>query len=344
MAPEEIQNLEPGQDWEVDRFQPQDGTGVAQLFRTVYGEGYPIRHFVEPDRLREENAAGRVFSIVARTPKGDVVGHLALFRSAAWDGIAEWGSGVIHPLYRGGRVMFARLADYGFEVGAPLLGLHALFGEPVCNHTISQKAGAAVGFRTGALEVDLMPAAAYTTEKSAVGRVAAFLFFRTSRPRPQAVYLPECYADTLRSLYGGFDDERELVPASGGLPEGVATRIEARVFDFAQVARLAVHETGFDFADAFRREEEGARARGCVVVQAWLKASGPWVGQAVEELRARGYFLGGILPRWFDDDGLLLQKVWGEPSWEAIRFHSEGDGRLVGVVRADWERSVRRGA
>ena len=337
MAAEEISEIEPGQEWAVELFRPEDAEGVAHLFRTVYGEGYPIRHFVEPDRLREENAAGRILCSIVRTPRGDVIGHVALFRSAPWDGIAELGSGLVHPAYRGGKVIFERMMRHALDAGTSRFGLHASFGEPVCNHVISQKLVVPMGFHTGALEVDLMPAEAYTTEKSAEGRVAAFLCFQTARPRPHAVYLPECYGKTLRSLYGDFDDARELLPTSGPLPKGVATRIEGQIFDFSRVARLAVHELGSDFAEVLRREEEEARARGCVVVQVWVKLSRPWVGEAVNELRNRQYFLGGILPRWFDDDGLLMQKVWGVPSWEGIRFHFKRDGWLLDKVRKDWE-------
>ena len=66
------------QEIEIDFFRTEDAPGIAQLFRQVYGEGYPIRTYYLPDRLIEENAAGRIISCVARTPAGEVVGHNAL--------------------------------------------------------------------------------------------------------------------------------------------------------------------------------------------------------------------------------------------------------------------------
>ena len=74
--------IEPGQLWEVDLFRPEDAKGVTQLFLSVYGKGYPIRTYIDPKALMEENAAGRIISSVARTPRGDIVGHNALFQSA----------------------------------------------------------------------------------------------------------------------------------------------------------------------------------------------------------------------------------------------------------------------
>ena len=59
--------IEPGQHWIVDLFRPEDAEGVVRLFLRVYGENYPIRTYVEPARLKEENAKGVTISSVART-------------------------------------------------------------------------------------------------------------------------------------------------------------------------------------------------------------------------------------------------------------------------------------
>ena len=67
--------IEPGQSYIFDLFRPEDAEGVVHLFKTVYGEEYPIKTFIDPKLLIEENAAGRTISSVARTPKGEIVGH-----------------------------------------------------------------------------------------------------------------------------------------------------------------------------------------------------------------------------------------------------------------------------
>jgi len=38
-----MSDIEPGQTYEFDLFRPEDAEGVSQLFRTVYGDGYPIK-------------------------------------------------------------------------------------------------------------------------------------------------------------------------------------------------------------------------------------------------------------------------------------------------------------
>jgi len=338
--PKNPTDIEPGQPWEVDLFRPEDAEGVVRLFLTVYGEGYPIRTFLNAAELIRENAAGRVISSVVRTPKGDIVGHNALFHSAPYTGIYESGAGLVHPAYRGGAGVFTAMGVHGQETAAPRFGVEVIFGEPVCNHPFAQKATAKQKWITRAVEVDLMPAAAYVQEKSASGRVTTLLDFRTLRPRPHRVYMPEAYEEALRFAYEDLDDEREWVVSKETAPPHVQSVVNTQVFSFAQVARLAVHETGADLARVIGEAERKLLGEGVLVIQVWLKASCPWIGQAVDALRSQGYFFGGALLRWFDDDGLLLQKRSGAPCWDSIQLHYDRAKRLLDYVRRDWSRTV----
>ena len=331
-----MNDIEPGQTYEFDLFRPEDAEGISQLFRTVYGDGYPIRTFIDPKVLIEENAAGRTLSSVARTPKGDIVGHVALFHSAPCERICESGAGLVHPSYRGGKGIYTGLGLHGMEVTAKKYNIELLFGEPVCNHIFAQKGTAKAGWITQAIEVDLMPAEAYDKEKSASGRVTALLDFKTLKPKPHTVYLPEVYEESMRFIYSGFDDERSFAGAKEVPPDGL-TEINAQVFGFAEVARLAIHNTGTDFETVFDEEERKVLREGVVVIQVWLKLSWPWIDQVVGGLRERGYFLGGVLPRWFDVDGLLMQKILGQPNWEEIQVYSERAKKILALVRGDWQ-------
>jgi hypothetical protein len=332
-------NIQAGQPWEVQRFEPGDAEGVVRLFKSVYGDGYPVRTYVEPDLLIRENKAGRTISSVARTPRGDIVGHNAMFNSAPHPGTFESGAGVVHAAYRGGKGIFTRMVSHGLELAAELPGVDAVFGEPVCNHPFTQKLMNTLAFVSSALEVDLMPAAAYAKEASASGRVAAFLAFRTCRTRPHAVFLPRDYAGDLPFFYQGLDDKRDFRISEDAPPAGSRTDLSHQVFDFAAVARVAVPGVGEDFAARMAALETTLTAAGVLVIQVWLNLGQSWVSAAVETLRARGYFLGGVLPRWFDTDGLLMQKICKLPDWDGICIASDRLGQILELVRADWQRS-----
>ena len=137
------------------------------------------------------------------------------------------------------------------ETAAEMPNVQTVFGEPVCNHPFSQKLSIKAGFYSQALEVDLMPAAAYDKEVSAKGRVSAFLDFKVFRTKPQTLYLPPVYDEDFRFFYESFDDERQFCLANDPIPDGTQTDMRPRIFDFASVARVAFHAIGADFSFLF---------------------------------------------------------------------------------------------
>ena len=328
--------IEPGQEYHIDLFRPEDAPGVSRLFREVYGEEYPIETFINPDLLIQENAAGRTISSVARTIHGDIVGHNAVFNSAPWEKTYESGAGLVHRDYRGGKGIFRDMVAHGQQVAAKKQALATIFGESVCHHPFSQKMTHSLGWRSFALEVELMPAAVYAKEQAAAGRVSALLDFVTIKPRPHIIYLPPVYEEILKRIYDGFDDRRDFQASLETVPRENSTEIRTQVFEFAQVARLTVLEAGRDFLEVLASEEEAIREQGVKVIQVWLKLIWPWVGQVVDELRAHGYFLGGPLPRWFDGDGLLMQKLSVEPDWSAPLAYSDRAQMILKAVQSDW--------
>ncbi len=138
-------------------YQPEDGYGVTRLFYAVYGDGYPIDTFYLPERLTEENRAGRIRSAVARTEDGQVVSHIALYRSSAPNPeLYEYGLGLTLPAYRAS-LAFARCNSLLLSLVEDGV-VDSFFGEAVCNHIITQKLTRQSGAIETALEPALMPA------------------------------------------------------------------------------------------------------------------------------------------------------------------------------------------
>ena len=333
------QTLQPGRPWTVHLFTPEDAPGVTTLFRDVYGEDYPIKAYLDPDRLIRENRAGTIISSVAKTPEGRIVGHNALFNVAPCARVFESGAGLVHKDYRGGHGIFTRLVQHGIQAGPGRFPVESVFGEPVCNHPFSQKMSRTVGFLSRALEINLMPAEAYSREQSAQGRVSTLLEFITLKPRPCVVYVPKAYETQIPVFYEDMDDDRRFELSDPSPPVGSLTRLTVRIFDFAKVARVAIPDLGQDFATVFRAEEKQLLDSGIQVIQAWLPSALPWVGHAVDRLRSMGYFLGGVLPRWFDGDGLLMGKITDPPDWDGMVLEFERAQKLAALVRTDCERA-----
>jgi len=334
-----VEEIEPGQPVEIDFLRPADAPGVAALFRAVYGDAYPHRAYYEPQTLVAENAARRIISSVARTPKGEIVGHSAVFRTAPHPGLYESGAGLVLPPYRNTAGILTRLLTHGQELAPRQFGVEAIFGDAILNHPFTQKVTVHLKSIPVGLQVDLMPAATYAKEGGDNGRVAGLMTINLYQPHPHRIHRPAAYREALDDLYSHLDDQRELVDSHHDVPADAPSQVTNLYFDFAQVARLYVTGVGRDIARRLAREEETARAQGAVVVQAWLDLSIPWLGPAVDWLRANGYFLGGIMPRWFDQDALMLQKVMHRPHWEGIVMALERGQEILDLVRRDWERT-----
>ena len=322
----------------VDFFKPQDAEGIAALFRKVYGDGYPVKIYYDPTALIRANESGDCCSIVARNESGEVVGVTHLYRSAPYGGIYENGAGLVSRSYRNQGIN-NRLEWFVFHRWVPARSQVAgIFGEAVCNHLHMQKAVHELGAVDMALEVALMPAEAYTTEKSAPGRVACLLGVWPIRQRAHRVFVPQAYSNSLPFLYSGLTEERSFVPSAERLPADRATQHQLTVFDFGSVARVAFYETGVGLRDRLEEVEREVGDQGVKVIQVWLKLGSPWVGAAVDVLREQEYFLGGLLPRWFDDDGLLMQKLLCPPDWEGIRLYTDRAKILLNMAHEDWDR------
>jgi len=153
----------PGQPCQADRFRPEDAPGIVNLFRAVYGDGYPIAHYYDPDWITAANGSGELVSVVSRTPSGEVIAHTALYRSSpANPGLMELGLGLTLPDYRQSVAMLG-ITLYVRNKLLPTLTCDGLFGEAVCNHIVTQKLCGFVGMTECALELDLMPAESYET-------------------------------------------------------------------------------------------------------------------------------------------------------------------------------------
>lgn len=323
---------------EVDFFRDEDAPGIARLFQIVYGDGYPIRIYYQPERLIEENASGRIISSVARTPTGEVVGHDALILLDPLTRLYENAAGAVLPGFRGHRI-FPRLFKHSIVDTSKQFGVEELIGEPVCSHVHLQKMCLALDFKESGLEVDLMPAAAYTTEPATARRVSVLLGYFMHKHRTLTVQLPQIYRDELAYLYGGLDMERTFEYPQSALPTEGNTQVHINLFEMAQVARTWIDCIGPDFDSTMTCQEGEMREKGIEVFQVWVPLTSPFSPAATDILRQHGYFLGGLLPCWPNGDGLLMQKVSKEPDWEGLDLYSKRAKTIGKMIKRDWERA-----
>lgn len=234
------------------------------------------------------------------------------------------------------------IAKHLMNVVVPRLGLEELFGKPTCAHVTMQKLCADFGFVETVFELCLVRANLYDRTKPASERMSTLLQFRCFKPKPHNVFLPRVYEDELRFLYSALEDERTLVPVAEERLEAVPSEVWMQIYDAAQVARIAIPRAGQDLASRLDELEQEALSRDVLVLQVWLKLDTATVVAAVDTLRSRGYFLGGILPRWFDTDGLLMQQLRCHPDFQSLALYTDHARSILQMVTKDWERACRQ--
>ena len=337
MLANEHHTVPEGKEYTAHYFEPADGLGVARLFYAIYGDGYPIDTFYIPERLTEENRQGTIRSVVARTVSGDVVAHAAFYRSSPPNPhLFEYGGGLTHPSYRSTMAYFRTHQLLMQLVGQG--GIDGIFGEAVCNHTITQKLTRhAKGLET-AVEPALMPADAYAHEWQGIGRVGCLVYFRVDIDQRKTLYVPTPYQKQLGFILQEISLDRALINAGSDITAGEAA-IEVQRFDFAGVARCTVTRPGADLPGRLLDLERQAQADNWALLQFFVDLGQPWAGGVVEQLRNQGYALGGLLPIWFGTDGLLMQKHLVDPDFEGMKIHTDRGRALVELIRNEWLRS-----
>ena len=87
----------------------------------------------------------------------------------------------------------------------------------------------------------------------------------------------------------------------------------------------------------FTAEEKRIIATNVKVIQVWLKLSWQWAGRLADFLADSGYVIGGVLPQWFGEDALFMQKIIARPNWEDINVFSDRAHTIRDFVKSDWE-------
>ncbi|MBI4803714.1 MAG: acyl carrier protein [Desulfovibrio sp.] len=331
--------IEPGQEYTVELLRPGDGPGVAQLFYSVYGDRYPVADYYDPETIERFNAEGKLLTVVARLSSGTVAGAGAYYQSSPPNkALFEFGQFIVAPEYRNS-LMVAKISKEMDRYSRTMTQAQGFFGEAVCTHMVTQKFVKRQGYAECGLEVALMPAGAYEKEGAGAQRVSCLLGARVDRDQRKPLHLPECYREEMEFILGGFTLDREIRFSGMDAPLAAQSSLDLRTFDFAQVERMQVLAVGADFPERVERLDEAAKRRGLAVVQVFVNTGEPGVAFAVEALRARGFFLGGFVPLWFGPDGLLMQKLYVEPEFDAINLYADRSKQILAFIRADWDRS-----
>lgn len=314
-----------------------DAEKLVACFRRCYGDSYVPAFFYDPADIRSRLADRRLESLVATTPSGDIVGHMALIRPHASAVTAELGSAIVDSRYR----RHGLLAQLGVGLvelarAAGAVGYHHY---QTTAHPIIQRAAAeAGGAETGVMLAYIPAATEYRdlVSPSPTGRLAAVTAYQALGVVPvRNVALPPRYGALLREIYSAAGIARHEIPTSFGSVSSSAH--VTRDFDAQRsLLRIHVEDIGTDLAaqvDAIEREHP------CDVTHVDLVLSDRSVSGAVEDLHAQGFFFCALLPEYAASDVLRLQRPhtasWVRPDLVTTRARE-----ILDAILADRESTL----
>ena len=313
---------------------------VGTVFRSVYGEDFPLKYVYQPESLWQEIEEGRLASALAFDKVGKAVGYVALFKTAPSPRLWEAGNMVVDPAYKLTNVS-SLLLNYYFNPNFNENGeSDGIFGEAVCCHYFTQVSGNKAGMMDCALELNQLAGDSFKDNnhnKAETKRVSCVFSFLECTDPLEKVYLPEVYAEFLQRLSQPFRP-RCFELGTAPLPDSGVTVWEEKYYPAAQTWKIAVRVIGADWPVIMEGFLSEAARRQVISLQLTLNTAYPQIGVAVQQLREQGFFLGGLVPRWFGTDGVLLQKVFGEePDYEGTKLYSRTAKELLAFIRADWD-------
>ncbi|MBP2290439.1 GNAT family N-acetyltransferase [Azospirillum rugosum] len=290
-----------------------DAPAFARCMQRVYGDTY--KPFVyEPDAVRKLLADGRLRSVVAVTPDGEIVAHQGVMREYPESRIAEVTMGIVDPAHRGGG-LFKRLKEVAFAQ-AKREGLLGLYGEAVTIHDHSQKANIAMGARETGVMLGYIPAKRTFTNFDGNGdgagarRQAAVLFYIRLNPEPsRTVYAPLAHWGMVERIYRHAGLDRRIAMARIGALAGLPGHADIRLKvlpDFG-AAMIRVATSGLDLVEVVRTRLREAVLRRAEVVFLDLPLADPATQMMAGRLEALGFSFAGVFPESDAGDLLRLQ-------------------------------------
>ena len=308
---------------------------VPGLFRAIYGDAFPVQYVYHADLIMAEIEGGRLDASIAFDAVGNPAGYIALYKNAPNPQLWEGGNLLVLPDSAGSNLAWLLVQHYAQPENIPATGSDGIFGEAVCHHYFTQMGGVKCGFGDYALMLDQVNGASFQEHGPETERVACLLQFLEQSDPPDLCYLPEQYLEPLQKLLTPLRP-RTALPGSAPLPLTGETASSDVWFSDAGTWRISVSSLGANWPAFLDQLLEQARQRQAVSLQVVLSAGLDCTTAAVQEMRQRGFFLGGLFPRWFGSDGIALQQVLGkEPDYDGIKLYSPVARELLGFIQTD---------
>jgi len=306
---------------------------VGEVFRSVYGEAYIDPSVYQPEALLRKIDKGTLFAVLALDPGGRPAGYTALGAEAPNPFLWEEKGLVVVPEFRGTDVGSLLVSFWG-ETHAWPLPVAGVFASPVCHHYFAQIFCAKAGWIPSTIQLDLFDATIFRDRPESLSRVSCIQFFSSLPPASNPSYWPHEYSKFLVGIARARNEPVGRL-STEPLLDPRPTFLQSNALLSSRNLRINVFHIGNDWPEVVQKILSEAEAQQLISIQILLDTSSPCIGEAVRILRSHGFFLGGLAPRWFGNDGLLMQKVISDTRYDLIKLYSTSAMELLDFIRAD---------
>lgn len=285
----------------IARLSPEHATAISAAVKAVYGSGYAHELFYDVALLQDALKSGRLKSVGALTPDGQVLAHMAM-TGRGDQATPELGNTLVDPTARGGGL--------AWQVGAELttwckeLGHSGFLHYPTTEHHIMQRQSVKSGIETGVM-------LSYIPETDNAKRVAATIVYEPFNLSPrQMIFVPSAYQTLIEAQAHQCQIQREI--HTGQSDASSIGRYDFERYAKRQLARLTVYAGGSDLAAQLL----DLKSTGMPCLHVDLVMSCPNIEASWATARESGFVLAGWLPGFQVDDVLRLQR-WDAAATEA---------------------------
>ncbi len=284
-------------DYDVRLMKPAEALDVSRCVYQTYGYSYDKEDVYYPDRIQVLNLLGSMTSVVAMS-NSEMAAHAALYKDDPSDKIAELGTAVTKPKFRG-QGMMNKLGMFLTDK-ATNEGMVGLYAQAMTNHPFSQKAILHLNF----LDTGFLLGSVPTTRKfkgfseQLTGRGSVIVLFKyLNMPEKLELFAPPRHRHIIERIYNHLGmsplfSEPSQNQEFGNYPSKLATKVYAGKLS----AFIKVKKIGIDVMNAIQNQLKDLCRKKMEVIYLYTSLQDPHAPDMAKNLEDIGFIFGGIFP------------------------------------------------
>lgn len=282
----------------------EEAIEVARCIYDEFGFSYISEVVYYPEKFFSACQEGKIYSIVATAPNGEIAGHLALTMLDDFPGIAEMGIGVVKKKYRKYSIM-KHLTDKIVEYAEKAPHVTALMAEPVAYHPITQKLCEAYSLTPCGFNFHYVSSEMKNSFTDADERYTVGFAFKVFSNNPRKLYAPDEIRPMLTHIYSNLELDFKFADSTN--PKIDKSWLITKSIPSLKIGKILVNRTGNDFNDQLKLSILTLKKEKCEVIFLYINMYDESSDSAYKHALEHNFFCNGCFPMSKDGDFLCME-------------------------------------